>query len=87
MDCHEIAHVAAEKHKRRIAAEYGIPLYIRKVMASDQTQNVAESSPDVNFEGVGVSPLQLRTAAMALLRHGHRMPSNRREELTQVRRH
>lgn len=82
VDCHEIAHVAAEKHKRQLAAEYGIPLYIRNVMASNQAQNATESSADVNFEGV--SPLQLRIAAMALLRHGHKMPSNRREELTQI---
>lgn len=87
VDCHETAHAAAEKYKRQTATEYGIPLYIRKVIDSHQVQNATESSTDVNFEEVGVSPLQLRTAAMALLRHGPRMPANRREELTQVRRH
>ena len=83
VDCHEIAHAATEKYKKQIATDFGIPLYIRKVIDSDQVQNTSEST-DVHFEEVGVSPLQLRTAAMALLRHGPRMPPKRREELTQV---
>ncbi|KAI3948837.1 hypothetical protein MKX01_022251 [Papaver californicum] len=68
VDCHEIAHSAAEKHKKKIAAEYGIPLFIN----------------NVNHEQAGVSPLQLRTAAMALLRYESTMPSSRRDELTEV---
>ncbi|XP_027170056.1 protein RRP6-like 3 [Coffea eugenioides] len=83
VDCHEIAHAATEKYKKQIATDFGIPLYIRKVIDSDQVQNTSEST-DVHFEEVGVSPLQLRTAAMALLRHGPRMPPKRREELTQI---
>ncbi|KAI3457347.1 hypothetical protein Pfo_014010 [Paulownia fortunei] len=85
VDCHEIAHAAAEKYKKQIAAEFGIPLFIRKVVDFDKTQNIAASSlPIVSSEEIGVSPLQLRTAAMALLRHGPQMPSQRREELTQI---
>lgn len=77
VDCHEVAHAAAEKYKRKIAAEFGIPLYLRRVVHPGQkTKKQIEES--------GVSPLQLRTAAMALLRHGPRMPLNRREELTEV---
>ncbi|KAK6134715.1 hypothetical protein DH2020_031541 [Rehmannia glutinosa] len=85
VDCHEIAHAAAEKYKRQIAAEFGIPLFIRKVVDIDNTQNIPASSlPIASSEEIGVSPLQLRTAAMALLRHGPQMPSQRREELTQI---
>lgn len=85
VDCHEIAHSAAEKYKRKIAAEFGIPLFIRKVYDSSQSQDKSgPSSSDSNLEDAGVSPLELRTAAMALLRHGPRMPAKRREELTEV---
>lgn len=85
VDCHETAHAAAEKYKRKIAAEFGIPLFVRKVVDSQQAQSVSGASvPATNFEDAGVSPLQLRTAAMALLRHGATMPSKRREELTEI---
>ncbi|XP_042519088.1 protein RRP6-like 3 isoform X2 [Macadamia integrifolia] len=82
VDCHEVAHSAAEKYKRQIAAEFGIPLFVRKVADSGQTQAITGTSGIVeNLEEAGVSPLQLRIATMALLRHGPRMPSKRREEL------
>ncbi|VFQ62172.1 unnamed protein product [Cuscuta campestris] len=85
VDCHEIAHAAAERFKKKIAAEYGIPLFVRKVVHSNQTQNPSVSSPNDNIdEEDGVSPLQLRTAAMALLRHGSRMPSRRKDELKEI---
>lgn len=85
MDCHEIAHAAAEKYKKKVAAEFGIPLFVRKVVNFDETHNIP--TPSLNVETsveVGVSPLELRTAAMALLRHGPQMPSQRREELMLV---
>ncbi|KAK8516768.1 hypothetical protein V6N13_080868 [Hibiscus sabdariffa] len=84
VDCHEVAHAAAEKYKRRIAGEFGIPLYVRRVVDSNQAPMISGSSESTNFEDSGVSPLQLRTAAKALLRHGPEMPSNRRDELTQI---
>ncbi|CAI9090265.1 OLC1v1025002C1 [Oldenlandia corymbosa var. corymbosa] len=84
VDCHEIAHAAAEKCKRQIAKDFGIPLYVRKVIVSDQVKDATESLSNRYDEERGVSPLQLRTAAMALLRHGSRMPPNRREELIQI---
>lgn len=88
VDCHEVAHAAAEKHKRQIAKEFGIPLFVRKVFDSDQAQIICGSSVSAtNIEETGVSPLQLRTAAMALLRHGPRMPSKRCEELREVGKH
>ncbi|KAK7263521.1 hypothetical protein RJT34_31112 [Clitoria ternatea] len=77
VDCHEVAHAAAEKYKRKIAVEFGIPLYVQKVIHPEQ-------EIEKQTEEGGVSPLQLRTAAMALLRHGPRMPLNRREELTEI---
>lgn len=87
MDCHELAHTAAEKYKKQVAAEFGIPLFIRKVTDLDKTQqNTPTSSLPESCEEIGVSPLQLRIAAMALLRHGPHMPAQRREELMQVRR-
>ena len=85
VDCHEIAHAAAEKYKRQIAAEFGIPLFVRKVVDSRRTQDASGSS--TSLEEAGVSPLELRAAAMALIRHGSRMPSKRREELMQVQKH
>ncbi|OMO93706.1 hypothetical protein CCACVL1_06374 [Corchorus capsularis] len=84
VDCHEKAHAAAEKYKKRISGEFGIPLYVRKVVDSDQVPIITGSSDSMNFEDSGVSPLQLRTAAKALLRHGPEMPTGRREELTQI---
>ena len=88
VDCHEVAHAAAEKHKKQVAEEYGVPLFVRKVVDSEEAQLISESSESAKvLEEAGVSPLQLRTAAMALLRHGPRMPSKRREELTEVKMH
>ncbi|KAK8491567.1 hypothetical protein V6N11_063061 [Hibiscus sabdariffa] len=84
VDCHEVAHAAAEKYKRRIAGEFGIPLYVRKVVDSNQAPIISGSSESKIFEDSGVSPLQLRTAAKALLRHGPEMPPRRRDELTQI---
>ncbi|OMO72264.1 hypothetical protein COLO4_27729 [Corchorus olitorius] len=84
VDCHEIAHAAAEKYKKQISGEFGIPLYVRKVVDSDQAPIITGSSDSMNFEDSGVSPLQLRTAAKALLRHGPEMPTGRCEELTQI---
>lgn len=85
VDCHELAHAAAEKYKKQVAKEFGIPLFVRKVVDSKEIPVISESSSSVmNVEETGVSPLHLRTAAMALLRHGQRMPLKRREELTQV---
>ena len=83
VDCHEVAHAAAEKYKRQVAAEFRIPLYVRKVVDPRQKQATEAYELHANDEA-GVSPLQLRTAAMALLRHGTRMPSNRRQELIEV---
>ncbi|KAK9155705.1 hypothetical protein Sjap_003185 [Stephania japonica] len=85
VDCHEIAHAAAEKHKREIAAKFGIPLFVKSVVDSGHSQVSSDTSVSVeNLEEQGVSPLQLRTAAMALIRHGPRMPTKRYEELMQV---
>ncbi|CAO2814378.1 unnamed protein product [Amaranthus hypochondriacus] len=83
VDCHEIAHAAAEKYKRQVAEKFGIPLFVRKVIDSEKLQ-LTETSALQEHQEAGVSPLQLRTAAMALLRHGPRMPSKRREELLEI---
>lgn len=85
MDCHEIAHSSAERYKNQIAVEFKIPLHVRKVVNSEENKGSTLSSSIVEgHEDVGVSPLHLRSAAMALLRHGSKMPSERFEELTQV---
>ncbi|KAG2308845.1 hypothetical protein Bca52824_028593 [Brassica carinata] len=83
VDCHEVAHAAAERYKKEVATEFGIPLFVRRVMDSKEAQG-AECESTGESEDAGVSPLHLRTAAMALLRHGNRMPSSRREELLQT---
>ncbi|VVB07415.1 unnamed protein product [Arabis nemorensis] len=87
VDCHEVAHAAAERYKKQIATEFGIPLFVRRVLDSKEAQGTSSSmehESTENCEDAGVSPLHLRTAAMALLRHGNRMPSTRREELLQT---
>lgn len=85
VNCHEIAHAAAEKYKKQVAAEFRIPLFVRSVVDFDQTQDLTASSLlSAPSEEVGVSPLQLHIAAMALLCHGPQMPSQRRETLMQV---
>lgn len=85
VDCHEIAHSAAEKYKRQVAAKFGIPLFARKVVDSRNNQGGVSGAEFVADGGErGVSPLQLRIAAMALLRHGSTMPKERREELELV---
>lgn len=82
VDCHETAHAAAEKYKRKIAKEFGIPLFVGKVADPGQFQATSESTSSALNEGV--SPLHLRTAAMALLQHGQKMPRKRREELIEI---
>lgn len=84
VDCHEVAHAAAEKHKKQVAEDFGVPLFVRKVVDAEEAGIISGSSESAKCNEAGVSPLQLRTAAMALLRHGPRMPSKRREELTEV---
>ncbi|XP_024960832.1 protein RRP6-like 3 isoform X2 [Cynara cardunculus var. scolymus] len=85
VDCHEKAHSAAEKYKKKVASEFGIPLFVHKVVNSNEEHDVSGSSTSLMKLGDGgVSPLELRTAAMALLRHGPRMPPGRREELKEV---
>ncbi|XP_038987774.1 protein RRP6-like 3 isoform X3 [Phoenix dactylifera] len=85
VDCHEIAHSAAEKFKKQIAEEFGIPLFVRMIVDSGESTVATVTSKSVGgIEETGVSPLQLRTAAMALLRHGSSMPARRHEELMQV---
>ncbi|EXC01253.1 Exosome component 10 [Morus notabilis] len=84
VDCHEVAHAAAEKHKKQVAEEFGVPLFVRKVVDAEEARIISGSSESAKGNEAGVSPLQLRTAAMALLRHGPRMPSKRREELTEI---
>lgn len=86
VDCHEVAHSAAEKYKKKVAQEFGIPLFVLKIVNLGESTVATVASTSVNpTEETGVAPLQLRTAAMALLRHGSNMPSARLEELTQVR--
>lgn len=85
VDCHEIAHSAAEKYKRQIASEFDIPLFVRRIVDPGKSKGInLISSSDNGVEEAGVSPLQLRTAAMALLRHGSSMPSERHDELMQI---
>lgn len=84
VDCHEVAHSAAEKYKKLVAQEFRIPLFVQKIVKSGESTVATVASTSMSAEENGVSPLQLRTAAMALLRHGSNMPSGRLEELMQV---
>lgn len=85
VDCHEKAHSAAEKYKKKVASEFGIPLFVHKVVDSNEELDDSGCGTSVmKLADGGVSPLELRTAAMALLRHGPRMPAKRCEELKEV---
>nr|XP_043622307.1 protein RRP6-like 3 isoform X2 [Erigeron canadensis] len=84
VDCHEKAHSSAEKYKKKVASEFGIPLFVHKVVDSNDEHDSGSSTSVLKVGDGGVSPLELRTAAMALIRHGPRMPPQRREELKQV---
>ncbi|GKC55500.1 RRP6-like protein 3 isoform X1 [Tanacetum coccineum] len=66
LDCREKAISFAEEYKKKVASDFGIPLFVHEVV-----------NPKV-------SPLELLKTAKVLLRHGPRMPPQRREELTQV---
>lgn len=85
VDCHEVAHSAAEKYKRKVAAEFGIPLFVQTIVESRENMIDAATKSEDTEKETGVSPLQLRIAAMALLRHGSTMPLKRRDELTEVK--
>ncbi|XP_057829947.2 protein RRP6-like 3 isoform X2 [Cryptomeria japonica] len=85
VDCHEIAHSAAEKYKKQISVDFEIPLFAKKVVDSGKNKRGINEPEFVgDGGGRGVSPLQLRTAAMALLHHGSAMPKERHEELVLV---
>ncbi|XP_020573811.1 protein RRP6-like 3 [Phalaenopsis equestris] len=85
VDCHENAHAAAEKHKKKVAEEFGIPLFVEKIADSEESNAVmVKQLSERGGEEKGVPPLQLRTAAMALLRNGSHMPSKRKDELMQI---
>ncbi|GKB07932.1 hypothetical protein Tco_0836216 [Tanacetum coccineum] len=66
LDCREKANSFAEEYKKKVASDYGIPLFVHEVV------------------NPSVSPLELLKTAKVLLRHGPRMPPQRREELTRV---
>ena len=86
VDCHEIAHSSAEKYKKQVAMEFNVPLFVRKVIGLEENEGLVEApdSGECLEKAEGISPLQLRTAAMALLRHGTKMPPDRRDELLKV---
>ncbi|GAB4817041.1 hypothetical protein N2152v2_004087 [Parachlorella kessleri] len=104
--CHEVAHGAAEKLKRRIAAEYGIPLFppIRQQplpgehaqqqgeQAQQQPQQLTDSTSTngrmasnglqaAEGDALPAHPYHARQAALALERHAHTMPTERRRFL------
>lgn len=76
------------RYKRKVAEEFGVPLFVQKIVDSGEEKVFASVGPTSDMDsiggGTGVSPLQLRTAAMALLRHGSSMPSERRGQLMDV---
>ncbi|KAI5079547.1 hypothetical protein GOP47_0005026 [Adiantum capillus-veneris] len=84
VDCHEIAHVAAERHKRQVALKFGVPLFAKRVVDAGTLGEKGFEAQVVDVSVGGVSPRPLRTAAVALLRYGSVMPKERREELEAV---
>ncbi|CAG9462096.1 unnamed protein product [Pedinophyceae sp. YPF-701] len=72
VDCHEVAHRGAEVEKRRLAQELGVPL---------NAGGLECSASDASGATWRVSPSTVHRAALALKRHGKRMPQERRAEL------
>ncbi|GBG63778.1 hypothetical protein CBR_g39322 [Chara braunii] len=89
VDCHELAHKAAEKYKRQVALEFGVPLVPARIQDAGTTTGTQSFVEGEIREGVpttegGVNPTVLRRAATALLRHGKNMPLERLNELQDV---
>lgn len=71
VDCHHVAHKAAEVVKRQLSQEYGVPLFPPK--AKPAGGNVCETHP-----------YNVRRAAVALKVYGKTLPEGRRKELQQM---
>ena len=71
VDCHHVAHKAAEIVKRQLSEEYGVPLFPPKPTPADG--GVAETHP-----------YNVRRAAVALKVYGKTLPEARRKELQQM---
>lgn len=71
VDCHHVAHKAAEVVKKQLSQEYGVPLFPPK--AQPAGGNVCETHP-----------YNVRRAAVALKVYGKTLPEARRQELQQL---
>ena len=73
VDCHHVAHRAAEMVKKELSREYGVPLFPPRVKPEEVGGNV-----------VNVHPYNVRRAAVALKVHGQKLPEQRRKQLQQT---
>ena len=73
VDCHHVAHRAAETVKRQLSQQYGVPLFPPKVKPEAIGGKVSEAHP-----------YNVRRAAVALKQHGKTLPEHRRKELQQM---
>ena len=73
VDCHHVAHRAAETVKRQLSQQYGVPLFPPKVKPEAVGGKVSEAHP-----------YNVRRAAVALKQHGKSLPEHRRRELQQM---
>ena len=71
VDCHHVAHKAAEGVKKQLSQEYGVPLFPPKAQSAGG--NVCETHP-----------YNVRRAAVALKVYGKTLPEARRKELQQM---
>lgn len=71
VDCHHVAHKAAEVVKRQLSQEYGVPLFPPKPKPAGG--NICETHP-----------YNVRRAAVALKVYGKTLPEGRRKELQQM---
>ncbi|KAL0050003.1 hypothetical protein WJX82_002589 [Trebouxia sp. C0006] len=74
VDCHHVAHRAAETVKRQLSQQYGVPLFPPKVKPEAVGGKVSEAHP-----------YNVRRAAVALKQHGKTLPEHRRKKLQQMR--
>ena len=70
VDCHHVAHRAAEAVKKQLSQQYGVPLFPPKVRPEATSGKASEAHP-----------YNVRRAAVALKVYGNTLPEPRRREL------
>ncbi|GMH33336.1 hypothetical protein BSKO_01170 [Bryopsis sp. KO-2023] len=91
VDCHHRAQVAADKLKRMIAKEYDVPLNMPKMVPATnslaleaEARNGGDENNDPLEDQQRIPLRKIRGAAIALKKHGNKLPVARKRELEGV---